>query len=59
MTPEDECRVKKVGTDTYIGDYYAAPCGWHTYNRQDISHWKWHQLYAKSELTKQEVCDDN
>ena len=42
-TPVETCPVTKSGTDDYVGDYYSAPCGWSTYNRGDLSHWKWHQ----------------
>ena len=43
-TLEAECKVEKTGNDSYIGDTYSAPCGWATYNKLDVSHYKWHQI---------------
>ncbi len=40
---EKDCKLKKTGTDTWVGDTYSAPCGWATYNRLDISHYEWHR----------------
>ena len=38
-----ECKLTKRGTDTWIGNYFSAPCGWSTYNKYDISHYEWHR----------------
>jgi hypothetical protein len=39
---EKDCELAKLGTDTHIGNYFKAPCGWSTYNFLDISHYQWH-----------------
>ena len=44
--PAASCPVVIIGTDNHIGDYCSAPCGWSTYNREDISHREWHRRHA-------------
>jgi len=40
----EKCPVTKGGYDSHLrGHTYSAPCGWSTYNSDDISHYEWHR----------------
>jgi len=44
-----ECPVSKTGVvDSLVRSPQEAPCGWHAYNREDISHWAWHNRHCEA-----------